>query len=151
MTGSRRDLLLLELLATVVLAITLGPLVVELAHVVQDPPPEYFWMAVFGVIGAAVERLMWSLAGAVIILLVRPAARALHTHRAAQLTTPAGGDARPPVHPLKRLIVALLVVSCAATYIVLWSLRGHRFIRTHPASPGAIAGVQPAITPGSAE
>ena len=77
----RRDLLVLGVLAALVLVVTLGPLVVAVVQVTRDPPPQHAELMLFGILGAAFDRLVWSLGVAVVVLLVRAVVAAIHSRR----------------------------------------------------------------------
>ena len=53
----RRDLLVLGMLAALVLVVTLGPLGVAVVQTVRDPPPQHPGLVLFGLVGAALDRL----------------------------------------------------------------------------------------------
>jgi uncharacterized membrane protein len=66
----RRDLLVLAIAAGLVSVVTLGPLVAELIQIVCTPPqhPE---LVVMGIVGDALERLVWSVGVAAVVLVLR--------------------------------------------------------------------------------
>jgi formate hydrogenlyase subunit 3/multisubunit Na+/H+ antiporter MnhD subunit len=77
----RRDLLVLGMLATLVLVVTLGPLVVAVVQTVRDPPPQYPGLVLFGLVGAALDRLAWSLGVAIGVVAVLVIVAAIDAHR----------------------------------------------------------------------
>jgi|SRR5262245_797187 len=67
----RHDLRLLAVAAGLVSVITLGPLVVEVIQVVRTPPPQPPELVVMGMVGDALERLVWSVGVAAVVLVLR--------------------------------------------------------------------------------
>jgi hypothetical protein len=70
----RLDRLILGVVAVLVVAITLGPLVAGLVQVMRVPPPQHPGLVVFGLVGEALGRLGWSLGLAAVVLVVRAVA-----------------------------------------------------------------------------
>src|SRR5215468_9192904 len=69
-----------------VLAISLGPLIVGLVQLIRVPPAQHPGLVVFGLLGGALERLIWSLGVAAFVLIARAVTRAIRsrtsgTHR----------------------------------------------------------------------
>src|SRR5262245_51352160 len=74
----RRDRLLVGMLVGLGLAATLGPLVIGVVQVIRDQPsPEHLGLALFGLLGEAFTRLLWSVGVGIIVFVLRTAVAAL--------------------------------------------------------------------------
>jgi hypothetical protein len=72
--------------------VTLGPLVAAVVQVIRDPPPQHAELVLFGILGAAFDRLVWSVGIAVAVLLVRAVVAAIHLRRGGRsVETPGEG------------------------------------------------------------
>jgi hypothetical protein len=76
----------LGVMVLLVLAISLGPLIVGLVQLIRVPPAQHPGLVVFGLFGGALERLIWSLGLAAFVLIARAVTGAIRsrtsgTHR----------------------------------------------------------------------
>jgi hypothetical protein len=63
-TGVSRHRLLAGLALAVVLVAALGAPVVSLVQVIRDPPPQHPELVLLGILGEAIDRLVWGLGAA---------------------------------------------------------------------------------------
>jgi hypothetical protein len=77
----RRDRLVLEVLAVLVLVTVLGPFAVAVSRIIRDPPPEHMDLMILGLAAEAINRLMWSLGVAAVVLVLRLVVAASHPDR----------------------------------------------------------------------
>lgn len=75
----RRELLVLALTAGLVWIITLSPLVLQLIQVVRTPPAQHPELVVIGILGDGIERLLWIVGVAAVVLAVRVVGRMIRT------------------------------------------------------------------------
>jgi hypothetical protein len=64
-----------------VLVTVLAPFLVAVLRIIRDPPPEHTDLMILGLAAAAIDRLMWSLGVAAVVLVLRVVVAASHPDR----------------------------------------------------------------------